>query len=628
VAAIANAHHRGVSFAADAATPLFGVREGFTTWEGDSFAEVDRAVVGAAATVTFRSDEARAEVRLTLTPLPGDEVRLDLAVRNLAEEPRRLDLIFPRVRMTCPDAWYFYPYMGVSWSNRDRVLDQAYDGQFPLQFMDVYSPSEGGGLYVSTRDREGLYKHFLLAKDGDTATQSVEFREQNFAAGETRELPSAWLGLHAGDWRPAWDAYRAWLASWYEPMVARNAWFQRVWNFRTSWVQEFRGGSWRDQETGEYLTAEMLAKDTELFGPVDMNHLFDWRISEQYGRWGDYGHYDELGGLEAFRGMVAYQQERGTRVGLYLDVYLCSKKSLIGQAHGEEWAAKRRDGSYPSGYTTPEDPLWNMCVWHPGWSGYLAQRCADVSAETGVDGVYLDEGGTNLGNYWCWRDDHPHEVPGCAQTGFLELCRETRTKLPATSVLYTEHAPADIVIPYIDGGYIVALGRSDWEITPGFVHVHRFAFPDFKLLPITSGGSLSHGIWDGLRYSMFNGAPIYSLSWGHDEGAFALIRQINSVLRNHEDAFLTSAPEMFVPTLAEEVYCNRFPGERETVWTLWNGRWQSFSGPVLRIPHVEGAAYRDLWADRELTPRIEGGFAIIEQELGARNIGVVAQVRG
>ncbi len=84
---------------------------------------------------------------------------------------------------------------------------------------------------------------------------------------------------------------------------------------------------------------------------------------------------------------------------------------------------------------------------------------------------------------------------------------------------------------------------------------------------------------------------------------------------------------MFVPTMAEEVYCNRFPGEAETVWTLFNGRWQSYAGPVLRVPHIEGATYRDLWNERELTPRIEGGYATIELELGARNIAVLAQAR-
>jgi hypothetical protein len=562
-----------------------------------------------------------------VTPGAGDETGFAFALRNLGAETRLLHLETARVTFTGDDPWVFYPRLGVVHTNLDRNLRESQDGYFPTQFMDAYDRETGGGIYLMTRDRTGIYRHYVLSKKGKTVTQCVEFREQDIGPDEERSFPTVFLGVHAADWRPVWQRYRSWLATWMAPMKPRQEWFRRVWNFRTSWLTYFKGDTWYDVKTDTYLTDEMLARDTEMFGPVDMNHFFDWRVSETYGRWGDYAHYEQFGGLAAFRHMIEAHHDAGVRVGLYLDVYLCSKKSRIGQAHGEEWAVKRRNGTFPSGYSTPDDPLWNMCQWHPGWQDYLSTRCADVAKETGCDGIYLDEGGTDLRNYWCWRDDHPHPVPACSPTGFLELCRKTRNKLPEGVVLYTEHAPADIVIPYLDGAYITALGRSDADITPGYVHIHRFAFPDFKLLPITSAGSLSHGIWDGLRYSMFNGAAVYSLSWGHEEEACALIRKMNAVLRTHEEAFLTLTPEMFVPTLADQVFCNRFPGQKETVWTFWNGRFQQFEGDLLRVPHVDGAVYRDLWAERDLSPRIENGYAIIDQVLGARNIGVVSQTR-
>ena len=626
LASIVNRFHGGRDVAA-APRPLFRVTEEFDHWDADAFALEACEVARGEATLRFRSDDARAEVTVTVAPQVPDEFAMTFSLRNLADEPRRLDLGAARVAVSGEDLWYFYPRLGVIHTNLDRNLREAQDGYFPTQFMDAYDRTSGGGVYLMTRDRTGIYRHYVLSKHDNEVRQSIEFREANFDAGETREFPSVYLGVHAGDWRFPWERYREWLATWMKPAEPRPEGFKRVWNFRTSWLKYFKGDTWYDAETETYLTDEMLARDTELFGPVDMNHFFDWRISEEYGRWGDYDHYDEFGGLEKFREMVDYQQEHGTRVGLYMDVYLCSKTSEIGRAHGEEWAVQRQNGTFPSGYSTPRDPLWNMCQWHPGWQDYLSTRAGEVARETGCDGIYLDEGGTDLRNYWCWRDDHPHEVPACSPSGFLELCRKTKSKLPDGVVLYTEHAPADIVIPYLDGAYITAMGRSDADITPGYVHIHRFAFPDFKLLPITSAGSLSHGIWDGLRYSMFNGAAIYSLSWGHEDGAFALIRKMNAILRSHEDAFLTERPHMFVPTLAEEVYCNAFPGENETVWTFWNGRFQQFDGQVLVVKHVEGATYYDLWADRELTPRVKDGFAVIGQNLGARNIGVVAQVR-
>lgn len=626
VESIANRYYDGREIQT-AARPFFRLTEEFTSWEADQFNLHDFQVADNEATMTFRSDEARAEVSVTVAPQSGDEFELTFALRNLADQPRRLNIETARVAVTGEDLWYFYPRLGVIHTNLDRNLRESQNGYFPTQFMDVYDRSSGGGVYLMTRDTTGIYRHYVLSKRGDQVRQSIEFREQNFDAGEARQFPPVYFGVHAAGWRPAWDRYRDWLAMWMEPMQPRQEWFRRVWNFRTSWLKYFKGDKWYDAETETYLTEERLARDTELFGPVDMNHFFDWRISQEYGRWGDYGHYEEFGGLDKFRGMVEDHHDEGVKVGLYMDVYLCSKKSEIGRAHGEKWAVQRQNGTYPGGYSTPEDPLWNMCQWHPGWQDYLSTRAAEVARETGCDGIYLDEGGTDLGNYWCWRDDHPHEVPACRPTGFLQLCRKTKSRLPDDVVLYTEHAPADIVIPYLDGGYITALGRSDADITPGYVHIHRFAFPDFKLLPITSAGSLSHGIWDGLRYAVFNGAAMYSLSWGHEEEAFALIRKAAAMLREHEDAFLTTRPEMFVQTLAADVYCNRFPGQRETVWTLWNGRFQQFDGEVLRVPHVAGATYRDLWADRDLSPRIEDAHAVITQSLGARNIGVVAQIR-
>ena len=75
------------------------------------------------------------------------------------------------------------------------------------------------------------------------------------------------------------------------------------------------------------------------------------------------------------------------------------------------------------------------------------------------------------------------------------------------------------------------------------------------------------------------------------------------------------------------VYCNAFPGGKETVWTLWNGRYRTVRGRVLTLGHEEGATYRDAWNDRALTPRIDGGRAVIELEIGPRDIGVVVQRR-
>ena len=233
----------------------------------------------------------------------------------------------------------------------------------------------------------------------------------------------------------------------------------------------------------------------------------------------------------------------------------------------------------------------------------------------------------DVGQYWCWREDHGHPLPANSPRGFRDLARKVREALPQRAALYTEHCPPDITIPYLDGAYVAALGRSDFEISPGYLHIHRFAFPDFTVLPITCGGNQADGIYDGLKYSLFNGCALYTLAWGHDEEAFPLIRSINRVLREHGDSFCTTQPEPFVDTLRAEVYCNRFAAAHETVWTLWNGRYQTVRGPVLEVEHAEGATYEDVWSGQPLSPTVKDGVATVSLTIGPRDIAVVCKRR-
>jgi hypothetical protein len=119
--------------------------------------------------------------------------------------------------------------------------------------------------------------------------------------------------------------------------------------------------------------------------------------------------------------------------------------------------------------------------------------------------------------------------------------------------------------------------------------------------------------------------PLYTLSWGHDDESLPLIRKMSKILHEHQEAFLTATPHPYVDTERHEVYCNEFPGETETVWAFWNGRYRTVRGPLLTVTHVPGARYTDLWNGGELSPTIENGAAVIATTLGPRGIGAVSQ---
>jgi len=245
VSALRNARHPEWGVTA-ASTPLFAVREATRRWSADRFAVQDCALTGAGATVELASDEARAAVTVKLAAIGGGEVRLNASLTNLAAEDRRLGLVFPTVRFAKPsgpdDLWYVYPRLAVAWSNADRRLKEPHNGQFPVQWMDVYDRAAGGGVSLMTRDVEGNCRWYELAKAKGQVEMAVEYWDVLLPAGDTRSYPPAYVGLHGGDWRSVHRRYCDWVRSWCKPLAPRLEWFRRVWNFRTQWTHTLRDG--------------------------------------------------------------------------------------------------------------------------------------------------------------------------------------------------------------------------------------------------------------------------------------------------------------------------------------------------------------------------------------------------
>ncbi len=615
--------------------PLFRVREGETTWTSDDFrpagavsSKPDLAVA------RYTSDAARLEAEVSVRPGDG-EALVELRVCNLAAEPRHLAVTFPEVAVTAPRDGaalrYALPRSVMVLDDSRMIYTSQYGGRYPVQWLDLYSPA--GGLTVATRTREPVDRSFAGGKD-DTGrgVARVEYLDNRpLPPGEWVAYPPASLALHGGDWHAALAADRRWRATWGPPLKPRIDWYRDIWHLRTHWINSLGGGkadyNWQDPATGKLRPLEFVAKDRAAFGPVDYIHLFDWRISKTYGRWGDYKHYDEIGGLPAFREALGKAQTSGIRMGLYLDCFLCSRKSECGQAHGQEWGATGENGQLRNGYGTADDPMYNMCLQVPAWRDYLAETCARVVRETGCDGIYLDEGGFILEQYNCWRTDHGHPPGGTTLAGERALFERVKTAIPQQTALYTEYCPPDIIAPYLDGAYMHALRLARPEVSPGYLNTSRFSFPDLRLFQITNGGSCYDGIWDGFYFTLFNGMRIYSLAWGHDDEAFVLLRRIRELYGEHGEAFCDPAPRPLVATLAAGLYANEFSSAKETVWTIWNDRYRTYTGDVLSVPHPAGAGYRDAWNKVDLKPRTAGGRAVLPITIGPREIGVLVQRR-
>jgi len=570
----------------------------------------------------------RGELRVALGL--GPELRLSLSLRNTGDAPLRGVLTFPllthlRLSEDLSDTWYLFARQGAIIHHAPTVQQAAYSGAHPLQITDVFNGREGGGLYLLGHDLEDTYRWFGLEKDEAGVSLRVDYLEEEVAPGGTFQAVETVLGAHPGDWREAVEAYQAWTRTWYKPVVPRKDWFRGIFNYRQ---HNLRGGLY-DWTAKRYTFQPMIDLDRDKFGCLDYLHIFDWGASERYGRVGDYSHYDEIGGREALREAIAGAQAQGIPVGLYLEGYLVDERGVWGREHVERGHLIRPDGQPLLWADASTEHM--MCPAVTEWQDYLAETCARVARELQPNGLYIDQHGfANLGKA-CYSPDHGHPVPAAPLRGERDMMRKIRAAVPPEIALLTEETPVDFNAQLHDGGLGYSVCWTNTALAPHRLDLFRFCFPDFKIFQLVAYNNFLNGGWEKLKFPFFNGEA----TWlgNHAEGGFdaesrAFLRKAFAILNAHEDAFLTLHPEPLVPTEQPEVFANAFPGEKETVWTLFNGDYRTVRGDLLRVRHVPGATYRDLWHDTPLEPRFEDGKAVIALTMGPQEVGCVAQVRG
>lgn len=98
-------------------------------------------------------------------------------------------------------------------------------------------------------------------------------------------------------------------------------------------------------------------------------------------------------------------------------------------------------------------------------------------------------------------------------------------------------------------------------------------------------------------------------------------------MRAEADCFTSLSPEPLVPTFWQDLYANRFPradGKR-CLWTLyWRGP-RTLEADLLAVPHLSGARYRELWADRPLSVRRDGARDVLRAAIHPHEVLVVLQ---
>jgi len=274
---------------------------------------------------------------------------------------------------------------------------------------------------------------------------------------------------------------------------------------------------------------------------------------------------------------------------------------------------------------------YNECPYLPPWRQHLAQAYRRVLQDVGPKAMYIDELGATDGRWSCYGGDrhgHPGEV--IPYRGELELMQAIRQAAGPEVPLYIEYPPSEAARHVLDGAfsYYAIWGQDQAEAAPHFVNLSRFVFPEFKTFHILSYATPRAGNWYHFKVPFFNGE-------GYDVGepglaamdpdCLAFLRRVLDIQTRHREAFAGRDVEPLAPTLQAGVFANRFSAPSETVWTLFNTTGRTVRGEILAAPHRPGAAYRDLWSNSPLQPRLDQGRAMLALELPPQSVGCVAQ---
>ncbi len=614
---------------------------------GRAFETESVAVDGTKATIRLHSAHPELPLDLTVDLRVDDSPSLQtrVTVETLADMTGPPTVRFPVLRDvtlgTPEDTWIFAPRYNNILSNEIGLCLSPNDFSFPTQFTDLFSPSAGAGIAIQTRNTRGAALDYGAAKAATGAAAFVEY------PGEFRPhvRGSAWEGVetlltfHGGDWHVALDDYGNWARALgtQQPVQSRD-WFRDKFFIRTHQGEVHWG--WElpmfDAEANQFHVDEFVAGDTEYMGlKPDMVHFFAW-TDLKHG-WnghpnGDYDPAGYVGGPEILKGAVARLQEHhGIPVSLYTIPDRCFMQSQIGREFGQEMAIRDVNGN-PSQYETS----WLVCSGCERWREHYVEALRRTQAETGVKVIYVDVFGFPRTSK-CYSHEHGHAVPGDPCVGGRMLIERLREVLPDDVVIWTEGPVRDTSIPFIDG--YIHYYCMDWhtvyspvfdrperapDAAPLPLNMLRYAFPQTKCVVFPCGMPN----WSSASvFPFFNGEAVYDTGYMlYASRVLAHMRRAQAVQKNYSDCFRSRDPEPLVPTLRRDVYANRFPGTGRTAWTVYNGRYATVRGPVLRVPHREGATYHDAWNDETLEPVFEDGDAILSLSLDPQGIGCVVQI--
>lgn len=613
-------------------------------------------------------------VRLRVS-IDTEGLRLSAQFENRGAKVLDFKVAFPclnglQLSAQARDDYYYFPWGGGVFSSRPSNLRLGYgDSQVLWQVMDVFSPTQGGGVYLRGDDDQGFSKTMCLRKftpgqpeqvadqfmrnttkaeylwrtsaleQEEGTSLGIEYLRRTRQPGQSYEPPAAVVAAHAGNWKVAMSAYAAW---------AHQVWRWRPYPSTLKKVSNLGIGGWPDAPlfvNGKYredfLKPRMDAVelccwwDWSPFGPggVPFDKLSPAKLKE-YGPYivkdpvtgermfmgspTDYvGYNDRFGGLAAFRKAIAANKRKDKLVTLYTNPFrLDGFNNETGRKFGRKWNFVDLNGKLPL-----EGDAVKPCFYLPEVQDWLVSTLKRVLQETGADGIRLDEVGYPHGA--CFAPDHahvPYESVGLnewnkAMGETVRRVRAAMEEVNPASVLMVEHPGYDYLLAAVDGCLSYDLSLMDTWGNPApesvrvlEVNLQRFYFPECKVFEINLlGRDPEH------KKKFWNGVGSFHYFWP---------TPFYHIYQDNQDVYASRDCEALVPTLAKRVYANRFAAGGKTFFHLYNATGQDYRGPVLPIAKPAGHHVFDLLRCQELPA--EGRAPIVELALKKDDVACVA----
>jgi hypothetical protein len=588
---------------------------------------------------------------IELTADASNALAINMNARNLGKTPLSSDIRFPVLKNLTigndEDTWYFFPQYRNVLGNTPVFCKQPNHRGFLMQFFDIFNPKTGSGITLQSRNLEQNPVVYALSKSSQGVNAYIEERgyDNIIPANQSLALIPRVLAIHGGDWRTAADIYQKWVKSWYKPLNSQDKpFFRKAAWMRAHIVSPKISSSINqtppliDVSSGKYRIEEVLKLDKEYLGvDPDIFHFFCWAYmpNQEYRnsqRDGEYStqDYNNLGGLESFRSAIELLQNKfHIPVSLYTICDRYSTDTEFYKKYGDSFARTTSTGKKIVTATT----IYTSTAFAV-WREYFASTIKRLQADTGAKVIYIDLLATSDSSK-SYSPNQGLPVPSQVAKSDTLFLKAIREGVPDTA-LWGEFPIPDVGSQYWDGfisydftplNEYIAKTYDELEVAPKYgalpANLFRFLFPGLRQFGFPCG---EIDAWRSLKFLLFNGQGIDEITWRlyYPETRKNMTRML-TIQKTCSDCFSSNIPEMWVPVLRANVYANKFPGEKRTIWTIYNSRYQEITGEVIAVPHQAGSKYYDLWNEREITPTIRGNQAIISLDMPPQSIGCIVQ---